>query len=85
MSSSGTLATHTFRGLAGRNTIEAYTDASSPGGGFWKFDFTAAARFVPGSLQAGMGVVASVDGRSIVFRLTGISGERVKFAFELSP
>jgi hypothetical protein len=78
-------ASHVFRGLTGKNTIEAYTDAEIRGDSFWKFDFSAADHFVPGSLEVGTGAVASFDGRSIVFRLTGVAGERVKFTFELAP
>lgn len=75
---------HVFRGLAGNNTVEAYIDAETRGDGFWKFDFSSTDHFVAGSLKAGTGMVASVDGRSIVFRLTGVAGERVKFTFELA-
>ena len=78
-------SSHVVRGLAGRNTIEAHADGEIRGEGFWKFDFSAADHFVPGSLQAGTGTVASLDGRSIVFRLTGAAGERIKFTFELAP
>jgi hypothetical protein len=84
-SSNSAPSSHVFRSLAGKNTIEAYTDAEIRGEGFWKFDFWAADHFVPGSLEVGTGVVASRDGRSIVFRLAGVAGERIKFTFELSP
>jgi len=78
-------ASHVFRGLAGKNTIEAYADAEIRGDSFWKFDFSATDRFVPGSFEVGTGVVTSLDGRSIIFRLTGASGERIRFTFELAP
>ena len=78
-------ASHVFRALTGRNSIEAHADGEIRGEGFWKFDFSAADHFVPGSLEVAMGTVASFDGRSIVFRLTGAAGERVKFTFELAP
>ncbi|MGH9337890.1 MAG: hypothetical protein ACRD21_29410 [Vicinamibacteria bacterium] len=84
-SSGSAPAHHVVRGLTGKNAVEAYTDADSRGGGFWKFDFAASAHFVPGSLEAGSGTLASLDGRSIVFRLSGTSGERIRFTFELSP
>jgi hypothetical protein len=78
-------ARHVFPGLAGKNTIEAQTVAESRGEVFWRFDFSAAEHFLPGSIQAEAGTVAWRDGRAIVFRLTGMAGERVKFTFELSP
>ena len=84
-SSNSAPASHVFRGLAGKNTIEAYTDAEIRGDSFWKFDFSAADHLVPGSLEVGTGAVASFDGRSIVFRLTGVAGERIRFTFELAP
>lgn len=84
-SSSSAPVRHVFRGLAGENTVEAYTETEIRGDSFWRFDFSAAEHFVPGSLEVGMGAVASLDGRSIVFRLTGAAGERVKFTFELAP
>jgi hypothetical protein len=78
-------ARHVFPGLAGKNTIEAHTVVESRGGGFWRFDFSAAERFLPGSIQAEAGTVAWRDGRAIVFRFTGMPGERIRFTFELSP
>ena len=84
-SSNSAPASHVFRGLAGKNTIEAYADTEIRGDSFWKFDFSATDRFVPGSLVVGTGVVTSLDGRSVVFRLTGVAGERIRFTFELAP
>jgi len=76
----------TWQSLArGKNTIEAYADAEIRGDSFWRFDFSATDRFVPGSLVVGTGAVRSLDGRSIAFRLTGVAGERIRFTFELAP
>jgi len=84
ISSSGP-ATHVFRGLVGQNFIEAYTDSDIRGEAFWKFEFSAADHFAPGSLRVETGTVVTVDGRTIVFRLAGTAGQRVRFTFELSP
>jgi hypothetical protein len=78
-------SSHVFGGLASKNTIEAHREGEVGSEGFWKFDFSAADRFVPGSLRAGTGTVVSFDGRSIVFRLNGAVGERIKFTFDLAP
>jgi hypothetical protein len=83
--SSSAPASHVFRGRVGQNTVEAYAASDIRGDAFWKFDFSAADHFVPGSLRVGAGLVASLDGRTIVFRLAGASGERVRFTFELAP
>ena len=84
-SSNSAPASHVVRGFAGKNTIEAYADAEIRGDSFWRFDFSATDRFVPGSLVVGTGAVRSLDGRSIAFRLTGVAGERIRFTFELAP
>jgi hypothetical protein len=84
-SSSTEPVSHVFRGYAGQNTLEAYTETVVRGGGFWKFDFSSADHFAAGSLRVETGNVAAMDGRSIVFRLSGSPGERVRFTFELAP
>ena len=84
-SSSPTPVNHVFRGLVGQNTLEAYTETEIRGDGFWRFDFSSADHLTPGSLRVETGTVASMDGRSIVFRLSGSPGERVRFTFELTP
>jgi hypothetical protein len=83
-SSSGPVS-HVFRGYVGQNTLEAYTETEVRGGGFWKFDFSSAAHFTPGSLRVETGTVAAKDERAIVFRLSGSPGERVRFTFKLAP
>jgi hypothetical protein len=74
---------HVLRGVPGRNSIEAYVQPSGVES-LWKFDFSASAGFVPGSLHVDSGALSVLDGKTIVFRLTGDSGERVRFSFELS-
>jgi hypothetical protein len=74
---------HELRGVSGKNTIEAHVQPSGAEG-LWKFDFSSSARLVPGSLRAESGGLAVLDARTIVFRLTGDSGERIRFTFELS-
>ena len=78
-------AVHPFRGRAGENTLEAHVETPFPQNGFWKFDFSATDGFVPGSLRAQSGTAVSIDGRSMVFRLSGAAGERIRFSFELEP
>jgi hypothetical protein len=74
---------HSFRGVSGENTIEAYVHPSGSNG-LWKFDFSSTRGFVPGSLRAASGALALLDMRTIVFRLSGDSGERIRFSFDLS-
>jgi hypothetical protein len=74
---------HLFRGVSGRNTLEGFTDVNDAGESYWKFDFSATANFVPGSLRVERGAVVLIDARSIVFRLAGTT-ERVELSFELS-
>ena len=81
--SNSTPSTHPFRGRAGENTIEAHLETVFRENGFWKFDFSGTDRFVSGSLRALAGTAASIDGYSIVFRLSGAAGERVRFSFKL--
>jgi hypothetical protein len=83
-SSSGP-ATHVFRGMVGKNSIEAYTGSGIRGEAFWKFELSSADHFTPGSLRVETGTVAAMDGRAVTFRLSGSPGERVRFSFELSP
>jgi hypothetical protein len=78
-------AVHPFRGKPGENVVEAHLETASRETGFWKFDFSATDRFVSGSIRAISGAAMSTDGRSIVFRLSGAAGERLRFSFELEP
>jgi hypothetical protein len=75
---------HLLRGVTGRNSIDAYVQPSG-GEGLWRFDFSKSAGFLPGTLRVESGALAVLDGRTVVFRLTGDSGERIRFTFELSP
>ena len=74
-----------WRGTPGVNTVEAYTTSRIEGAGFWRFDFSGAEHFVPGSLQVEQGQIASFDGHSIAFRLTATTGHRLRFTFDLQP
>jgi hypothetical protein len=83
--SNSTPAVHPFRGRAGKNVIEGHLETAFRENGFWKFDFSGTDRFVPGSLRAHAGTAVSNDGRTLVFRLSGAAGERIRFSFELEP
>jgi hypothetical protein len=83
--SNSTPSIHPIRGRAGENTIEAHLETAFRENGFWKFDFSATDGFVSGSLRAQAGTAVSIDGRTILFRLSGAAGERVRFTFELEP
>jgi hypothetical protein len=76
---------HGAQGRLGVNEVEAYL--ATPGGesGSWRFDFGGADGFVSGSIKVKSGQVIAMDSRSIVFRLSGMPGERVKFTFQLLP
>jgi hypothetical protein len=76
---------HSFRGIAGKNTIEAHTTSRLEGNGIWHFDFSGAGHFATGSLRVEQGQVVSVSGHAIVFRLTKNSGNRIRFTFDLHP
>jgi PKD repeat protein len=76
---------HRARGRFGENTIEASIPAAMEQPGFWRFDFAGADGFVPGSIKVQSGVVTSVGSSSVVFRVSGEPGERIKFTFELLP
>jgi hypothetical protein len=76
---------HQFMGQPGMNTVEAYTTVSFAGDGFWRFDLTSTEGVVDGSLRVEHGQVLSFGERSIVFRLSGTSGERVRFTYRLLP
>lgn len=74
---------HDLRGRAGKNTVEAVIVSGNDREIFWRFDFSASERFVAGSIQVDGGQVLSRDGRSVVFRMTGARGERVRWSFRL--
>jgi hypothetical protein len=76
---------HHVQGRLGENTVEAYATTPLEAPGFWRFDFKGAPNFVARSLEAQQGEVISIDSHSIVFRLSGTTGERVKFTYQLLP
>ena len=76
---------HTWRSVDAKNTVEAYTTLPFDGEGFWRFDYSVAQNFVAGSFTVEQGQVISRDARSIVFRSSGASGERIKFTYRLAP
>jgi hypothetical protein len=77
--------THRTNGKRDRNTVEGYLTSPSTLAVFWRFDFAASENFNPGSIRVEAGVVAAQETHSIVFRLSGDPGERVKFTYRLSP
>jgi PKD repeat protein len=76
---------HRAQGRFGENTIEAHIPTPTDQPGFWRFDFGGAEGFVVGSIKVRSGQVTSIDSRSVVFRVSGAPGERIKFTFELLP
>jgi uncharacterized repeat protein (TIGR01451 family) len=82
---SGTIFPHRFQAQSGRNTIEAHVASGAGRPGTWRFDFSTTPSFVTGSLRPEMGQIVSQEAHGIVFRLSGQSGERLRFSFELSP
>jgi PKD repeat protein len=74
---------HRARARAGENVVEGrlLSEASEPGQ--WRFDFRGTPRFVPGSLRVDSGEVLTLDGESIVFRVTGKPGPPIRFRFRL--
>jgi uncharacterized repeat protein (TIGR01451 family) len=73
---------HSVRGRE-ENTVEAHTASELGGEGFWRFDFSGGTRFVPGSIRVELGQVLSLDAYTVVFRLSGAPGERIKFTYRL--
>ena len=76
---------HLFRGVLGRNTIEAFPDVADGRESHWKFDFATTPGFVPGSLRVERGTATHVGPQTAVFRLSGSTGERIELSFELEP
>lgn len=74
---------HRARARSGENVVEGrlLSEAAEPGQ--WKFDFRGASRFVPGSLRVDSGEVLTIDGHSVVFRVTGKPGPPIRFRFRL--
>ena len=78
-------AQHGIDGRYGENVLEAYTTTPLANPGYWRFDFSSARNFVAGSIKVQSGQVMAADGRSVVFRLGGAPGERIRFTYELLP
>jgi hypothetical protein len=74
---------HEFETHAGLNTVEAVLLSKVRGEMIWRFDFSRAERFIAGSLEVEQGQMISRDTHSIAFRLSGASGERIKFTYRL--
>jgi PKD repeat protein len=74
---------HRVRARAGENVVEARLLAESAGPGQWRFDFRGAIRFVRGSIRVDSGEVLTLDGESVVFRVTGKPGPPIRFRFRL--
>jgi hypothetical protein len=53
--------------------------------GFWRFEFSGAPSFVSGSIKVQSGQVIAISANTVVFRLGGTAGERIKFTFQLVP
>ncbi len=80
----GSRSIHNYAGAAGRNTVEAVLMTPLPAPALWRFDFSASAHFVPGSLRLVNGIEVSRNDRSIVVRFSGRAGERVRLDYELA-
>jgi len=74
---------HRARARPGENVVEGrlLSEAGEPGQ--WRFDFRGTSRFVPGSLRVDSGDVLTLDGQSVVFRVTGKPGPAIRFRFRL--
>jgi hypothetical protein len=70
---------------SGKHRIEAVMTRGGSEPGRWRFDFAQEPRLVRGSLRVQQGNVEAVDGSAIVFRVSGSSGERLAFNFDLEP
>jgi hypothetical protein len=75
-----------FRFSTGKKQITVDAVATSAGEAFlWRFNFTGAPGFVPGSLRTLSGQEVSRDGDSIVLRFSGAEQERARFQYRLEP
>jgi hypothetical protein len=73
-----------FAGRRGRVGVEAVaTAATAPF--LWRFDFSGAKGFVPGSLRTVSGQEVSRDAYSVVLRFSGAAFERARFEYRLEP
>ena len=58
---------YVVRAIEGENRVAAHWSGSGTARGSWRFDFSSASHFVPGSIRVESGLVLSQDGSSIVF------------------
>jgi len=73
-----------YSGRRGRASIEAVaTAATAPF--LWRFDFSGAKGFVPGSLRTVSGQEVARDAYSVVLRFEGGAFERARFEYRLEP
>ncbi len=78
VSNSGTVE-QMFRAVAGENRVEASLVGGTAGRGFWRFNFSGARGFVPGSILVDSGAVYSLDANSIAFTVSGNGPLRFRF------
>jgi hypothetical protein len=75
-----------FRFSTGKKQITVEVVATAATESFlWRFDFTGASGFVPGSLRALSGQEVARDAYSIVLRFSGAEQERARFEYRLEP
>ena len=73
-----------YSGRRGRASIEAVA-AAATGPFLWRFDFSGAKGFVPGSLRTVSGQEVARDAFSVVLRFSGGAFERARFEYRLEP
>ncbi len=73
-----------FASRRGRVSIEAVA-TSATGPFLWRFDFSSAKGFVPGSLRTVSGQEVARDAYSVVLRFSGGALERARFEYRLEP
>jgi uncharacterized repeat protein (TIGR01451 family) len=73
---------YTVRVREGLNRVETRLELPAGSSGFWRYDFSASAEVVTGSLRVESGQVFSQDGVSIVFAL-GRGAPPPRFTFEI--
>jgi hypothetical protein len=83
MRGSGPTEIH-VKALDGQNNVEAISEQPVPGGFYWKFDFAGTQHLVPGSFRVEQGQISFIDAHTLVLRLNGSAGERIRFRFDSS-
>jgi hypothetical protein len=73
-----------FETRQGRVGVEAVATAST-GPFLWRFDFSGARGFVPGSIRTLSGQEVARDAYSVVLRFSGAASERARFEYRLTP